>query len=342
MVSNRARRYRIMGGMIVCVFLLLPRMAGSQQPTIADRMGARHWSGQGMSPVFEGFDLNPDGTYNLWFGYMNLNWEEQFDLPIGPDNIFEPGAPDRGQPTHFAERRHKDVFRVIVPANFGNEKLVWKLTVRGKTESIYGTLNPVWQIDRRRTTRGGNDDAVDSNTPPVASVQPPEQTIGAGAKASLAISATDDGLPKRIRTSFPAPNGKDIPPQLYAVPLSAGRGAGGAAAGGVAAGGGGRGAGGAAAAGSGGRGAGAGAPAEGNGGSLSYEWFKYRGPGSVTFTQPRGILPASGKTTSTASFSEPGDYMLQVVIDDGSGESAGNFGYHCCWTNVEAKVHVTK
>jgi hypothetical protein len=49
---------------------------------------------------------------------------------------------------------------------------------------------------------------------------------------------------------------------------------------------------------------------------------------------------AIGKATSTAVFSEPGDYILQVVIDDGSGESAGNFGYHCCWTNVEVKVHV--
>ena len=91
--------------------------------------------------------------------------------------------------------------------------------------------------------------------------------------------------------------------------------------------------------GAGGRGAGS------DEGSLSYEWFKYRGPGKVLFVEARGIL-AKGKTastaTSTASFSEPGDYVLQVVIDDGSGESAGNFGYHCCWTNVEVKVHVTK
>ena len=36
----------------------------------------------------------------------------------------------------------------------------------------------------------------------------------------------------------------------------------------------------------------------------------------------------------------PGDYVLQVVVDDGSGELAGNFGYHCCWTNVEVKVNV--
>jgi hypothetical protein len=32
--------------------------------------------------------------------------------------------------------------------------------------------------------------------------------------------------------------------------------------------------------------------------------------------------------------------MLQAVVDDGSGELAGNFGYHCCWTNVEVTVTV--
>jgi hypothetical protein len=37
---------------------------------------------------------------------------------------------------------------------------VWTLTVRGKSESITGSLNPVWQIDRRRTTRGGNSEQV--------------------------------------------------------------------------------------------------------------------------------------------------------------------------------------
>ena len=47
-----------------------------------------------------------------------------------------------------------------------------------------------------------------------------------------------------------------------------------------------------------------------------------------------------GRTVTTASFGAPGDYVLQVVVDDGSGELAGNFGYHCCWTNVEVKVNV--
>ncbi len=47
-----------------------------------------------------------------------------------------------------------------------------------------------------------------------------------------------------------------------------------------------------------------------------------------------------GKAFTIATFGEPGEYILQVVVDDGSGEVSGNFGYHCCWTNFEIKVTV--
>ena len=43
----------------------------------------RHWSGQAVAPVYEGFDINPDGSFNMWFGYMNRNYEEEIDLPVG-------------------------------------------------------------------------------------------------------------------------------------------------------------------------------------------------------------------------------------------------------------------
>ena len=69
-------------------------------------------------------------------------------------------------------------------------------------------------------------------------------------------------------------------------------------------------------------------------------WAKFRGPGAVQFSAPEAKL-ANGKATTTATFSEPGDYILQAVVDDGSGESAGNFGYHCCWTNAQVKITVT-
>jgi hypothetical protein len=235
-----------------------------------------HWSGQGIAPVYEGYDQNPDGTFNMWFGYMNRNYEETIDLPIGPSNTFEPGG-DLGQPTHFLTRRHKDVFGVVVPKDFGDKTLVWTLVVRGTAEKIAGTLNPVWLIDRRRTTRGGNAESPDSNTPPIVKTEPTDQTIALNGLATLRVWATDDGFPRR--------QGKSV--------------------------------------------------------GMTVVWSKYRGPGEVSFVPP--AHPSQTVVTeavTTAKFSEPGSYVLQVVVDDGSGETAGNFGYHCCWTNAQVRVTV--
>jgi hypothetical protein len=252
------------------MLLLMTGGAGAQVSQL------RHWNGQGLAPVYEGFDINPDGSYNMWFGYMNRNFEEELDVPAGADNKFEPGPADRGQPTHFDTRRHKDVFRVVVPKDFGENKLVWTVMVRGKAESITATLNRVWQIDRDRTTRGGNSQSIDSNHPPTVTVQPTTLSIAQGGSARISVSATDDGLPKR--------RGEPV--------------------------------------------------------GMTVEWEKYRGPGAITFSQIKQPLK-DGKADVTASFSEPGSYVLMAVVDDGSGESAGNFGYHCCWTNVQVTVNVT-
>ena len=46
------------------------------------------------------------------FGYMNTNWLQEFDIPIGPDNNIEPGRPDQGQPTHFYPRRNPFLFTI--------------------------------------------------------------------------------------------------------------------------------------------------------------------------------------------------------------------------------------
>ena len=235
----------------------------------------RHWSGQAVAPVFEGYDTNPDGSFNMWFGYMNRNYEEEPDIPVGSDNNFSPGPADRGQPTHFAIRRHKDIFSVAVPKDFGSQKLVWTLKLHGQTEQVTGTLDAVWIIDRKFTTRGANIENPYSNTPPEVSVEPIQKTIAQSEALSLAVSATDDGRPKR--------NGKPI--------------------------------------------------------GMTMEWVKYRGPGKVTFTPAKAKLE-DGHGKTAANFSLPGDYILQLVVDDGSGEVAGNFGYHCCWTNVEVKVTV--
>lgn len=77
-------------------------------------------------------------------------------------------------------------------------------------------------------------------------------------------------------------------------------------------------------------------------------WRKYRGPGTVTFSKNKPAVdfdktegPAvSGKATTTATFSEPGDYILHVQLNDYSGEGGG--GFQCCWTNGQLQVTVAR
>ena len=90
-------------------------LLGAGQLPLAPAPGA----GQSVTPALEGWYENPDGTYSLSFGYFNRNTEEELDIPIGPNNRFEPGTPDRGQPTHFLPRRQRGAFTVTVPADFG-------------------------------------------------------------------------------------------------------------------------------------------------------------------------------------------------------------------------------
>src|SRR3954469_5189343 len=105
-------------------------------------------SGQPVFPAYEGWEQGPDGTKYFLFGYMNRNWEEEIDVPIGPDNSFDVGGADHGQPTHFLPRRNRFVFRVRVPDGFGEKnELIWTLTTHGKSEKAYASLRPDYVVD---------------------------------------------------------------------------------------------------------------------------------------------------------------------------------------------------
>ena len=91
----------------------------------------RYDRGQNVGPVFEGWEPNPDGTYSMVFGYLNRNYQEEVDIPIGPNNTIDPGG-DRGQPTHFYPRRQRFVFKVVAPKDWDKERrVVWTLTSYG-------------------------------------------------------------------------------------------------------------------------------------------------------------------------------------------------------------------
>ena len=73
---------------------------------------------------------------------------------------------------------------------------------------------------------------------------------------------------------------------------------------------------------------------------LIESWTKFRGPGTVTFSQPRPTLDRAngGKASTDATFSAPGDYVLRVQANDSSGD--GGSGFQCCWTNAHVAVSV--
>ena len=104
--------------------------------------------GQDVSPTFDGWERNSDGTYTLYFGYFNRNSDEEFDVPIGPDNTVDPGG-DRGQPTHFYPDRKWWVFKVVVPKDWPKDRrAVWTLTTHGSTNQAKGWLQPEWEVDK--------------------------------------------------------------------------------------------------------------------------------------------------------------------------------------------------
>ncbi len=155
-----ALRIAVMGlvfGLVLSLALTPP--ANAQQ--------TRYMTGQDARAGVRGVGAqNADGTFSMVFGYMNRNYEEELDVPIGADNHFEPLDADQGQPAaHFYARRQQFMFKVRVPKDWGQKDLIWTLTSHGKTEKAFGTLTPVWEIDTsvyqqkprraRRTARRG-------------------------------------------------------------------------------------------------------------------------------------------------------------------------------------------
>ena len=109
-------------------------------------------SGGPVVPIFEGWYRNPDGTFELSFGYFNVNTEETLEIPLGSDNFIIPAELDGHQPTRFepvpdGDRRHWGAFTVTVPADFGDRDVVWTLHARGQTLSVPGRLtSPSYEL----------------------------------------------------------------------------------------------------------------------------------------------------------------------------------------------------
>lgn len=265
-------------------------------------------SGQVISPAYEGWLTEPDGSLTMVFGYMNQNWSEEFDIPIGPDNSIEPGGPDRGQPTHFYPRRNPFLFTIKAPKDLGDKEIVWTIKTHGKIERAYASLKSDYLIDNQViSTEVGGDfgslrDELRTNIPPELKVDGDKsRSAKVGTPLTLVAFAKDpDNIPpRRGRGASPAPT--VTANALYRAPSAI-------------------------------------VPASGPG--LRLSWIVYRGKGAdVTFspdqmktwTDTRAYAnspwsppyfipeaPPDNKWITRATFTEPGTYVLRAVVSDGA------------------------
>lgn len=286
--------------LVTLALLLVYQCLGSAQTRFT------YSRGQSVSPAYEGWWPNEDGSYTLFFGYMNSNWEEELDIPIGPENTIEPGGPDRGQPTHFYPRRNLFLFRVVVPADFGDQELTWTLTTNGRTEVAYGSLRTDYLLDPQTiaTEMGANfgrvKDEWRTNKPPMLSLavdQP--RSVRVGDPLTLVAFTSDDGIPSGNYTPPAVEPGKPHP--AYRAPL---------------------------------------AIVPGNPPGLRFSWIVYRGGTSEVSFSPRQLkawqdtrvyshspwsppyimppVPEDGRWEVEVTFDEPGTYELRAIAGDGA------------------------
>src|ERR1700678_3895116 len=156
-----------------------------------------HAAGQGVTPAFEGWFHNPDGTFSIMVGYYNRNQKQEVDVPIGQETRIEPGGPDRGQPTHFLPGRGWGLFAIKVPADFGEGKVTWTIVANGQTTMIPASLKPDYEISPFVEAAVGNTPPVLSFEEKGPSVQGPqgllvERTAKVGIPLPLTVWVSDD------------------------------------------------------------------------------------------------------------------------------------------------------
>ncbi|MGI9249968.1 MAG: hypothetical protein ACR2PR_02055 [Pseudohongiellaceae bacterium] len=263
-------------------------------------------SGQHIEPAFEGWRPNADGTFSFMFGYMNENWEQTIDIPVGENNMLSPGQADRGQPTHFLPRRNRFTFEVMVPADWGDRELVWTLnSPNGEQRRAYATLAPDYIVDSVViASETGSLGAGTSSPESRANIKPDIEVLGdeirvarVGEPLELLTRVEDDGIP-RTRVKSPRSE-EELRERMMDRPVRV-------------------------------------TVDKING--LFLSWNKYRGEGNVSFDPPLPKpwedtrvaanspwselwvpppMPEDGIYRVHATFDEPGVYVLWARADDG-------------------------
>ncbi len=258
-------------------------------------------NGLRVAPFFDGWYQNPDGTVTLSFGYSNLNLTEAVEIPLGPDNFIEPAEFDGRQPTSFPPPRRRDGDGP--PRRRERERGVFTVTVPASFRD-----DVVWTLVNQERTFSVPGNAKTSayrlRWPMAMGSQPPLVRFSPDGPAGRGPTGIDVE-PMRASVDTPLPLTVWIHDDSVREeePLPVRR--------------------------------------RGDAAAMHVTWFKHAGPGSVVFsphTEP--IAETEGMATTTATFEQPGEYVIRVRADS-FGRIDSSAGNQCCWTNGYVKVTVT-
>jgi len=290
----------LLGGLAAATLIGSPSLGAQLQRPLAPLPP----NGLRVAPFFDGWYQNTDGTVTLSFGYSNLNLTEVVEITRGPDNFIAPVEFDGRQPTFFEPPGARADAVIGRQRNRG----VFTVTVpAGFRDDVVWTL-----VNQERSF------SVPGNAQ--SSAYQLEWPMAMGSQPPL-VRFSPDGLAGRGPTGIdaePISVSVDTPLSLTVwihddsvreeEPVVVRQ-----------------------------RRADPDKPIP----ALSVTWFKHTGPGSVVFSPHTDELAETeGMATTTATFGQPGDYLIRVRADN-FGRVDSSAGDQCCWTNGYMKVTVT-
>ena len=272
-------------------------------------LATRGASGESVAPFFNGWIRNYDDSVTLIFGFANQNREEVTDIPIGPNNRLEPNEYDGGQPTHFPvyQRRgfvgiqERGAFAVVLPAEEAETEVTWTLTSGGQT----------WTVPGRTTSSAyemSNGERAQGSLKPAIrfSLDGAESTSVQGIYATP--MSTTVGEPVTLSAYVQDRGNRGAYPENKIMLYQVGT-----------------------------------------------EWLLHQGPEGAVLEFSNPVITgrdrareagesASGdwtEVTTQATFSEPGDYVIRLRVDNFLAADS-KFDNVCCWSNAYVPVTVAR
>lgn len=256
-----------------------------------------------VAPFFDGWYENPDGSITLSFGYSNLNRDDVIEIPLGPDNFITPTEYDGRQPTSFPPNA-PDPTSTAATGRRERERGAFTVTVpAGFKGDVVWTLRvrgQAFSVPGRARTG-----AYQLRWPMAMGSVPPLLHFKPDGPAGRGPTGLE-AAPVQTRVGAVLPLtiwiADDSVREKDPVPIAV-----------------------------------KGTPKA----AMNVTWYKHSGPGPVSFNPPRQpIAELEGTATTSATFTQPGEYVVRVRADN-FGRLDTSPGNQCCWTNGYVKVTVT-